>query len=130
MYLVVFTCLNIRAIHLELVPSLSVKDLLFAFVKFVNAHCHPTVIYTDNASNFLSAGRVLEKASLDDPLSLYLAKNCIKHNKIPLYSAWVGAAWERLIMVLTGVFLIRVSVVRSAMCSQFQTVNVSRRCRR
>ena len=97
MYLVIFTCLNIRAVHIELVPSLSVQHFLLAFIKFVNAHCHPSVIYTDNASNFVSAGKMLGSTKFDNPFTEYLEQNNVKHHKIPAYSAWVGAAWERLI---------------------------------
>ena len=39
-------------------------------------------------------------AEVDDPLNEYLVRNSIKHVKIPVYSACVGSAWERLIRVI------------------------------
>jgi hypothetical protein len=100
MYLVIFTCLNIRAIHLELVPSMSSADFLMAFVRFCNLYGIPKALYSDNASSFLQAGTLLTASSSDNDLYEYLLRNNIKHIRIPLYSAWVGSAWERLIRVV------------------------------
>ena len=99
-YLLVFTCLSIRAIHLELVPSMSTSDFLLAFVKFCNIYNAPFSLYSDNASTFSQATKVLNSSNVDDPLTEYLEKNSIKHVKIPVYSAWIGSAWERLIRTI------------------------------
>jgi hypothetical protein len=104
MYILIFTCLNVRAIHLELLPSLSTSDFLMAFVRFTNLHCIPNNLYSDNASTFLQAGELLDGSSIDNEFNQFLYKHCIKHIKIPLYSAWVGAAWERLIRVVKSCF--------------------------
>lgn len=101
-YLLIFTCLNIRAVHLELVPSMNTTQFLLAFVKFCNIHCVPKSLYSDNASTFLHAAKILSNSDLDCPLNEYLIKNSIKHIRIPLYSAWVGNAWERLLRVVKG----------------------------
>ena len=100
MFLLVFTCLNIRAIHLELLPSMNCKDFLFAFVKFCNIFTIPDTIYSDNASTFLQSMGVISNSYSDNDFNDYLHKNSIKHVKIPLYSAWVGAAWERSIRTI------------------------------
>ena len=99
-YLLIFTCLNIRAIHLELVPSMSTSDFLLAFIKFCNIYNIPKSIYSDNAGTFLNATKILNASKVDDPLNEYLVKNSIRHVRIPVYSAWVGSAWERLIRVV------------------------------
>jgi len=49
---------------------------------------------------FLQSADILNVSSVDDQVSDYLIKNNIKHVRIPLYSAWVGAAWERLIRTI------------------------------
>ena len=102
MYLLVFTCLNIRAVHLELVPSMSTTDFLLAFVKFSNHYCIPESLYSDDAGTFSYAAKLLKTSEIDSPLLEYLTKNDIKHVKIPVYSAWVGSAWERPIRVIKG----------------------------
>ena len=99
-YLIVFTCLNIRAVHLELVPSMTSSDFLLSFIKFCNLYGTPASLYSDNASTFSQASKILNESSIDNPLTEYLVKNYIKHVKIPVYSAWVGSAWERLIRVV------------------------------
>ena len=99
-YLLIFTCLNIRAIHLELVPSMSTADFLLAFIKFCNFHGTPKSLYSDNGSTFINAGKILNQCVVDDPLQEHLVRNSIRHIKIPVYSAWVGSAWERLIRVV------------------------------
>lgn len=97
MYILIFTCLNVRTIHLELVSSLSTAYFLLAFVKFCNFHCILGTLYSNNASTFLNASKILNLASVDDNLSEHLIENSIKHVRIPVYSAWVGSAWERFI---------------------------------
>jgi hypothetical protein len=101
MYLLVLTCLSIRAIHLELVPSMSVSDFLQAFTRFCNCYGIPDAIYSDNASTFIKSAKVLGNSAFDD-FNNYLQKNNMKHIRIPLYSAWVGSAWERMIRTIKG----------------------------
>jgi len=102
MYILVFTCLNVRAIHLELLPDMSTHSFLLAFVRFCNRFTNPSVIYSDNASSFLQAMGILSESSVDSVFSEYPVQNNIQHKKIPLYSAWIGAAWERLIKTIKG----------------------------
>jgi hypothetical protein len=100
MYLVIFTCLNIRAIHLELVPDMSTNSFLASFVRFTNRFGFPRTVYSDNAPTFSQAAKFLNSSFSDDYVSNFLARNNVRHVRIPLYSAWYGAAWERLIKVV------------------------------
>ena len=54
-YFVLFVCTTIRAVHLELVRTLSTEDFLEAFVRFVARRGLPKVIFSDNATNFKGA---------------------------------------------------------------------------
>ena len=100
MYLLVFTCLNVRAIHLELLPDMTCEQFLLAFIRFSNVHCIPSKIYSDNASTFLQAMGILSKTNIDNDFVSYLSKNNIAHVRIPLYSAWIGSMWERMIRTI------------------------------
>jgi len=100
MYLLIFTCLNIRAVHIELVPDMSSVSFLLAFVRFCNIFGMPEKLYSDNANTFLQSANILSSSSTDSVFSRYLTENNIKHLTIPLYSPWCGAAWERLIKTI------------------------------
>ena len=41
MYILLFTCLNTRAIHLELLPDLTCQNFLLSFIRFCNLLRHP-----------------------------------------------------------------------------------------
>ena len=43
---------------------------------------------------------ILKKSFLDSSFERYLVENNIKHIRIPLYSAWAGSAWERMIRTI------------------------------
>lgn len=43
---------------------------------------------------------MLSESEINDPFKEFLLRYDIKHYKIPLYSAWVGAIYERLIRVI------------------------------
>ena len=49
MYLLIFTCLNVRAVHIELVPDMNTNPLVLAIIRFTNIYGIPTHIYSDNA---------------------------------------------------------------------------------
>jgi hypothetical protein len=100
MYLVIFTCLSVRAIHLEVVPDMSTKSFLSAFLRFMNRFGLPKSIYSDNAPSFVQSAELLNKSFSDSCFSEYLAKNNVKHYRIPLYSPWAAASWERLLRVV------------------------------
>ena len=59
-YVLLITCVTIRAIHLELVESLTVSDFLLAFRRFVARRGLPAVIHSDNAKTFVYAPKGLE----------------------------------------------------------------------
>ncbi|XP_076038610.1 uncharacterized protein LOC143023849 [Oratosquilla oratoria] len=96
-FILIFTCLNIRAVHFELLPDMSTKNFILAFQRFCNRYTIPTYLYSDNARSFVKGGDILERTLESNEFLDELSKNKIKHVRIPVYSAWVGAAWERLI---------------------------------
>ena len=52
LYILLFTCAVVRAVHLELVDSLSLEDFILVFKRFVVRRGHPSIIYSDNAQTF------------------------------------------------------------------------------
>ena len=97
MYILLFKCLNVRAVHIELVPDMSTHQFVLAFSRFTNVYGIPSHLYSDNAKSFIAGAEILQKALVCDEYKANFDVFDIRHVKIPLYSAWVGATWERLI---------------------------------
>ena len=54
-WVLLFTCMTTRALHLELCRGMSTEDVLFAFRKFVARRGAPTLIVSDNFKSFIAA---------------------------------------------------------------------------
>lgn len=52
-WIVLFTCAIYRAIHLELITSLSSKAFLLSLRRFIARRGRPKIIYSDNGTNFV-----------------------------------------------------------------------------
>lgn len=100
MYLLIFTCLNVRAVHIELVPDMNTNTLVLAIIRFTNIYGIPTHIYSDNAKSFIAGCDVMKEIFMASEFSEHYSKYNIKHIRIPAYSAWVGSTWERMIRVI------------------------------
>ena len=99
-YLLIFTCLNVRACHVELIPEMSTEHFVLALVRFCNEYGIMSHIYSDNAKSFIAGVHVLEEVIASEEFKDRFNIYNIKHIKIPLYSPWVGASWERLIRTI------------------------------
>lgn len=54
---VIFTCLTVRAIHLELADSLNTDSAILALQRMVARRVRPSEIYSDNETNFKGASK-------------------------------------------------------------------------
>ena len=96
----IFTCLNSRAVHLEVATSLETDCFTNVFRRFINRRGLPKCIYSDNGSNFVGAEREITTAiedwyqkQIQDEL---LQKGCQWVFQPPRASHASGV-WERLI---------------------------------
>ena len=66
-YIAVFSCLQTRACHFEVVGSLDTEGVKMALARFCHRRGRPSIIISDNGSNFIAADRELREAlaSLD-----------------------------------------------------------------
>ena len=101
-YLLVFTCLHIRAIHIEIVDSMSTKSFIQALIRFINSYGVPSCIYSDNARSFISAfeNNIIQYHVDSNEFKTNFQTFNIKHKRIPLFAPWIGAIWERMIRVI------------------------------
>ena len=82
------TCAVIRAVHLELVDSLSLEDFFLALCRFAARRGMPSTIYSDNAKTFRAApSRLLRHLGSESPSWNFIAPR----------APWWGGWWERLL---------------------------------
>ena len=96
-YILIFTCFNTRAIHLEVVQSMTTSEFILAFIRFSNRYGVPSAVYSDNAKSFVQAGNIIEQLLTSSEFEEKFRVASITHRTIPVYAAWYGAVWERLI---------------------------------
>ena len=92
--------MNVRACHVELIPEMSTEHFVLALVRFCNEYGIMSHICSANAKSFIAGIHVLEKVFASEEFKDRFNIYNIKHIKIPLYSPWVGASWERLIRTI------------------------------
>ncbi|XP_063536183.1 uncharacterized protein LOC134745966 [Cydia strobilella] len=99
-YGVLFTCLTVRAIHIELVASLTTDSLIMALRRMAARRGWPRHLYSDNGTNLRGADTELRRSmeALDmDVLKAEGVNNNMDWTFIPPSSPHWGGAWERLI---------------------------------
>lgn len=72
-YISVFVCMSIKAIHLEIVSDLSTDGCIAALRRFIARRGIPEHIYSDNGTNFIGANDQLKE--------LYTLFNSAEHKK-------------------------------------------------
>ena len=99
-YVAVFTCLNSRAIHLEMVSKLETSDFQNTLTCFAARRGVPTTLYCDNATNFVGSSREIKRlvdAMDQDAISDYTRRNGFEFRWIPPRSPHMGGAWESMV---------------------------------
>ncbi|XP_055928594.1 uncharacterized protein LOC129959728 [Argiope bruennichi] len=96
-YLCLFICTATRAVHLELVSSMSTEAFLAALRRFIPRRGHPTNIQSDNGSNFICSDNYLKqlfKFVQDQSVQNFLTVRNISWKFIPPYAPNFGGVWE------------------------------------
>lgn len=57
----IFVCLATRAVHIEMAFDLSAEGFINVFKRFIGRRGKPSRIFSDNATNFVSADRELKE---------------------------------------------------------------------
>ena len=90
-YILLFTCAVIRAVHLELVDSMSAESTMAAIRRFVSRRGLPSVIMSDNAKGFVAAKDLI--------LSVYGSSAPVWRFSVPR-APWWGGFWERMVQTV------------------------------
>ena len=106
-----FTCLTVRAIHLEVAHSLNTDSMINALRRFINLRGYPKEIRSDCGSNFTKADKELKDA-VDEwnqqTINGFCAQRGIEWIFNPPGASHMGGPWERMIrsvrQILKGSF--------------------------
>lgn len=83
-WICLFTCLAVRAVHLEVVKDLTAEEGLMGLKRFIATRGKPTLIVSDNATQFRLMSEILSNREL-------------RWKFIPQLAPWHGGVYERLI---------------------------------
>ncbi|XP_062541591.1 uncharacterized protein LOC134209611 [Armigeres subalbatus] len=95
-WVALFTCLTVRAVHLEVAYTLSTESCISCVRRFVGRRGPPAEFFSDNGTNFQGADRVL-RHQISQGLSDTFTSTNTKWNFIPPGAPHMGGAWERLV---------------------------------
>ena len=98
--MVLFTCLTIRCIHLEVVENCETDAFINSLRRFVNRRGCPTKMFSDNGTNFRGASAELKEVinGLDKVAIADFATNMkIVWDFNPPKAPHMGGCWERMV---------------------------------
>ncbi|XP_055542869.1 uncharacterized protein LOC129728450 [Wyeomyia smithii] len=93
-WIALFTCLTVRAVHLEIAFSLTTASCISCVRRFIGRRGSPIEIFSDNGTNFQGAERIL-RDQIDQELSVTFTSTTTKWSFIPPGAPHMGGAWER-----------------------------------
>jgi hypothetical protein len=99
-WICLFTCAVVRAVHLEVVPDMSASQFLLALRRFCALYGKPDRIISDNASQLHASNREIIKLLQKDPVQEFSTNAGIEWKFIPELSPWMGGFYERLVGVV------------------------------
>lgn len=100
---VIFTCLVIRAIHVEVISEMTTSSFINALRRFVALRGEVRLIRSDCGTNFIGAARIMNVniINVEDPqVKDFLSSNGIDWKFNPPHASHMGGVWERLIGVV------------------------------
>ncbi|XP_055605899.1 uncharacterized protein LOC129754063 [Uranotaenia lowii] len=98
-WVALFTCLVVRAVHLEAPTSLSTEACKRAIRRFIARRGPPLKVFSDNSTNFVGASRELrdEIKMLNEGLASTFTNAETEWLFNPPCSPHMGGAWERML---------------------------------
>ena len=95
-----FTCLTMRAVHIEVVPKLDTDSCLNAIMRFIARRGKPITIISDNGTNFVGAKREFAEyvaAGNKEGIEEHLIQRAMRWKFNPPAAPHFGGVWERLV---------------------------------
>ncbi|GFU10122.1 integrase catalytic domain-containing protein [Trichonephila clavipes] len=107
-YIAIFICFSTKATHLEVVSDLTTEAFLACLRRFIARRSKPSVIWSDNATNFKGARNILSEWNeicKSNRIQLFSAEEGIEWNFIPTASPHFGGLWEANIKSMKRILL-------------------------
>lgn len=99
-YGVLFTCLTVRAVHLEIAASLTTDACVMAIRRFIGRRGSPVKMFSDNGTNLRGADTEMRKALAElnqEVITAEMTLHGIEWHFIPPVTPHMGGCWERLV---------------------------------
>ena len=100
-YVCLFVSLSVKAVHLEAVSDLTSEAFIAALRRFIARRGYPTLIWSDNGTNFVGANRelaelqdFLSQQKTEKALSEFCSSSNIEWRFIPEHGPHFGGLWE------------------------------------
>ncbi|XP_049341522.1 uncharacterized protein LOC125806060 [Astyanax mexicanus] len=94
---VIFTCMATRAVHLELLESMTTDSFINALRRFFAVRGPARLLRSDRGTNFVGACKELGINMEDSTITAYLQSKGCSWVFNPPHASHMGGAWERLI---------------------------------
>ncbi|XP_066595379.1 uncharacterized protein [Prorops nasuta] len=105
-YICVFVCMSIKAVHLELVSDLTSEGFLAALRRFISRRGIPRNIYSDNGTNFVGANNKLKELYLlinstdhKERVEEFACERKVSWHFIPPLAPHFGGLWEATVRI-------------------------------
>ena len=95
-----FTCLTMRAVHIEVLPKLDTDSCLNAIMWFISRKGKPNTIINNNGTNFVGAEKKFSEydaAWNKEGIKKHLIQRGIRWKFNPPAAPHFGGVWERLV---------------------------------
>ena len=96
-WICVFTCLVTRAVHLDIVCSLSTDAFLRCLKRFASRRGLPSKMLSDNGKTFKAASKFLDIVFKDETVQEHLASQGCQWIFNVEYAPWWGGVFERMV---------------------------------
>ncbi|CAB4039155.1 integrase core domain [Paramuricea clavata] len=122
-YIVIFTCLTTRAIHVEVVLSNHTEEFLMAFKRMVNTRGMPKCMYSDNAKTFKRAEKeILETLEHNNKAMTILTERYeFQWRYSTELAPHTGGIWERMVKAVKAPLM---KVVQNALLTYIEMLTV------
>ncbi|XP_066596904.1 uncharacterized protein [Prorops nasuta] len=110
-YVCVFICMVVKAVHFEVVSDMTTEGFLAALRRFVSRRGTPDHVYSDNGTNFVGAKNQLRELNAlfnseqyKEGVGKYASEHRITWHFIPPVSPHFGGLWESTVKLFKNHF--------------------------